>query len=60
MVCRWISCFAVQEHLGLPDKHDVKQGLIAYRIAAHAADLAKGHPLAQVRIGIRVVSACVL
>lgn len=38
-----------QEHLGLPNKYDVKQGLIAYRIAAHAADLAKGHPMAQVR-----------
>jgi phosphomethylpyrimidine synthase len=36
-----------KEHLGLPDKEDVKQGLIAYRIAAHAADLAKGHPGAQ-------------
>jgi phosphomethylpyrimidine synthase len=33
-----------KEHLGLPDKEDVKQGLIAYRIAAHAADIAKGHP----------------
>jgi phosphomethylpyrimidine synthase len=33
-----------KEHLGLPDKEDVKQGLIAYRIAAHAADVAKGHP----------------
>ena len=33
-----------KEHLGLPDKDDVKQGLIAYRIAAHAADIAKGHP----------------
>jgi phosphomethylpyrimidine synthase len=33
-----------KEHLGLPDKDDVKQGLIAYRIAAHAADVAKGHP----------------
>lgn len=39
-----------QEHLGLPNKYDVKQGLMAYRIAAHAADLAKGHPRAQVRI----------
>lgn len=38
-----------KEHLGLPDKEDVKQGLIAYKIAAHAADLAKGHPVAQVR-----------
>ena len=36
-----------KEHLGLPDREDVKQGLIAYRIAAHAADLAKGHPGAQ-------------
>jgi phosphomethylpyrimidine synthase len=36
-----------KEHLGLPDKQDVKDGLIAYRIAAHAADLAKGHPGAQ-------------
>lgn len=35
------------EHLGLPDKEDVKQGLIAYKIAAHAADVAKGHPGAQ-------------
>jgi phosphomethylpyrimidine synthase len=33
-----------KEHLGLPNKDDVKQGLIAYKIAAHAADLAKGHP----------------
>ncbi len=33
-----------KEHLGLPDRDDVKQGVIAYRIAAHAADLAKGHP----------------
>ena len=33
-----------KEHLGLPDRHDVKQGVIAYKIAAHAADLAKGHP----------------
>jgi phosphomethylpyrimidine synthase len=36
-----------KEHLGLPDREDVKQGLIAYKIAAHAADLAKGHPRAQ-------------
>jgi len=35
-----------KEHLGLPDKDDVKQGVIAYKIAAHAADLAKGHPTA--------------
>ena len=38
-----------KEHLGLPDKEDVKQGLIAYRIAAHAADIAKGHPGARDR-----------
>lgn len=38
-----------KEHLGLPEKKDVKDGVIAYKIAAHAADLAKGHPGAQVR-----------
>ncbi|HVI25231.1 MAG TPA: phosphomethylpyrimidine synthase ThiC [Xanthomonadaceae bacterium] len=38
-----------KEHLGLPNKQDVREGIIAYRIAAHAADLAKGHPGAQVR-----------
>ncbi len=38
-----------KEHLGLPNKHDVREGLVAYRIAAHAADLAKGHPGAQLR-----------
>jgi phosphomethylpyrimidine synthase len=38
-----------KEHLGLPDKQDVKDGVIAYKIAAHAADLAKGHPGAQRR-----------
>jgi phosphomethylpyrimidine synthase len=38
-----------KEHLGLPDREDVKDGIIAYKIAAHAADLAKGHPGAQVR-----------
>ena len=38
-----------KEHLGLPDRDDVRDGLIAYRIAAHAADLAKGHPSAQLR-----------
>ena len=38
-----------KEHLGLPNKQDVKDGLIAYNIAAHAADLAKGHPAAQLR-----------
>jgi phosphomethylpyrimidine synthase len=38
-----------KEHLGLPNKHDVREGLMAYKIAAHAADLAKGHPGAQAR-----------
>jgi phosphomethylpyrimidine synthase len=38
-----------KEHLGLPDRDDVKAGVIAYKIAAHAADLAKGHPAAQIR-----------
>ncbi len=38
-----------KEHLGLPDKQDVREGIITYKIAAHAADLAKGHPGAQVR-----------
>jgi phosphomethylpyrimidine synthase len=38
-----------KEHLGLPDKQDVRDGIITYKIAAHAADLAKGHPAAQAR-----------
>jgi phosphomethylpyrimidine synthase len=38
-----------KEHLGLPNREDVKQGVIAYKVAAHAADLAKGHPSAQIR-----------
>lgn len=38
-----------KEHLGLPDKDDVKEGIIVYKLAAHAADLAKGHPGAQIR-----------
>ena len=38
-----------KEHLGLPDKNDVKEGIITYKLAAHAADLAKGHPGAQIR-----------
>jgi phosphomethylpyrimidine synthase len=41
-----------KEHLGLPNKEDVKEGVIAYKIAAHAADLAKGHPTAQLRDNI--------
>jgi phosphomethylpyrimidine synthase len=38
-----------KEHLGLPNKNDVREGVITYKIAAHAADLAKGHPGAQIR-----------
>ncbi len=38
-----------KEHLGLPDKHDVREGIVTYKIAAHAADLGKGHPGAQIR-----------
>jgi phosphomethylpyrimidine synthase len=38
-----------KEHLGLPNRDDVKAGVIAYKIAAHAADLAKGHPMARLR-----------
>ena len=38
-----------KEHLGLPDRDDVKTGVVTYKIAAHAADLAKGHPAAQIR-----------
>ena len=38
-----------KEHLGLPDKEDVRTGVVTYKLAAHAADLAKGHPVAQVR-----------
>jgi phosphomethylpyrimidine synthase len=45
-----LLCYVTpKEHLGLPDKEDVKQGMIAYKIAAHAADLAKGHPAARLR-----------
>jgi phosphomethylpyrimidine synthase len=43
-----LLCYVTpKEHLGLPNKEDVKQGIIAYKIAAHAADLAKGHPAAR-------------
>ncbi|MAX87302.1 MULTISPECIES: phosphomethylpyrimidine synthase ThiC [Thalassolituus] len=45
--CAMLCYVTPKEHLGLPDKEDVKQGLITYKIAAHAADLAKGHPAAQ-------------
>ncbi|MEE8242163.1 MAG: phosphomethylpyrimidine synthase ThiC, partial [candidate division NC10 bacterium] len=47
--CAMLCYVTPKEHLGLPDKDDVKDGIIAYKIAAHAADLAKGHPGAQVR-----------
>ncbi|AIJ08382.1 MULTISPECIES: phosphomethylpyrimidine synthase ThiC [Edwardsiella] len=47
--CAMLCYVTPKEHLGLPDKDDVKQGLITYKIAAHAADLAKGHPGAQIR-----------
>ncbi len=47
--CAMLCYVTPKEHLGLPDKNDVKEGLMAYKIAAHAADLAKGHPGAQIR-----------
>ncbi len=47
--CAMLCYVTPKEHLGLPDRNDVKDGVITYRIAAHAADLAKGHPAAQLR-----------
>jgi phosphomethylpyrimidine synthase len=47
--CALLCYVTPKEHLGLPDRDDVRQGVIAYKIAAHAADLAKGHPGAQYR-----------
>jgi len=47
--CAMLCYVTPKEHLGLPDKQDVKDGVIAYKIAAHAADVAKGHPGAQTR-----------
>ncbi len=47
--CAMLCYVTPKEHLGLPNKEDVKTGLITYKLAAHAADLAKGHPGAQVR-----------
>ncbi|MCE2509892.1 MAG: phosphomethylpyrimidine synthase ThiC [Alphaproteobacteria bacterium] len=47
--CAMLCYVTPKEHLGLPDRDDVKAGVIAYKIAAHAADLAKGHPSAQAR-----------
>ena len=47
--CAMLCYVTPKEHLGLPDRDDVKEGVITYKIAAHAADLAKGHPGAQAR-----------
>lgn len=47
--CAMLCYVTPKEHLGLPNREDVRQGVIAYKIAAHAADLAKGHPSAQLR-----------
>ncbi len=47
--CAMLCYVTPKEHLGLPNRKDVKDGVLAYRIAAHAADLAKGHPAAQLR-----------
>ncbi len=47
--CAMLCYVTPKEHLGLPDREDVKQGLMAYKIAAHAADIAKGHPGARAR-----------
>ncbi len=47
--CAMLCYVTPKEHLGLPNKEDVKTGIITYKIAAHAADLAKGHPGAQIR-----------
>jgi len=47
--CAMLCYVTPKEHLGLPNRDDVREGLVAYRIAAHAADLAKGHPAAQIR-----------
>jgi phosphomethylpyrimidine synthase len=47
--CAMLCYVTPKEHLGLPDRDDVKTGVITYKIAAHAADLAKGHPAAKLR-----------
>jgi phosphomethylpyrimidine synthase len=47
--CAMLCYVTPKEHLGLPDRDDVKVGVITYKIAAHAADLAKGHPAAKLR-----------
>ncbi len=47
--CAMLCYVTRKEHLGLPDKEDVREGVVTYKLAAHAADLAKGHPSAQLR-----------
>ncbi len=47
--CAMLCYVTPKEHLGLPNREDVREGVITYKIAAHAADLAKGHPAAQIR-----------
>ena len=47
--CAMLCYVTPKEHLGLPDREDVREGVITYKLAAHAADLAKGHPAAQYR-----------
>ena len=47
--CAMLCYVTPKEHLGLPDRDDVKEGVITYKISAHASDLAKGHPAAQLR-----------
>ena len=47
--CAMLCYVTRKEHLGLPDKEDVREGVVTYKLAAHAADLAKGHPGAQLR-----------
>lgn len=47
--CAMLCYVTPKEHLGLPNREDVRDGVVTYKIAAHAADLAKGHPAAQVR-----------
>ena len=47
--CAMLCYVTRKEHLGLPDREDVREGVVTYKLAAHAADLAKGHPAAQLR-----------
>ncbi len=52
-------CYVTRkEHLGLPDKEDVREGVVTYKLAAHAADLAKGHPGAQLRDNAKQAHFC--